>query len=148
MIITFCGHSKLTDCDGISEKVFEVLKNIKSDKEVYFYLGGYGSFDALAAICCKRYKEIYKNAKLFFITPYLDDVYLKNRECSVYDETIYPEIENVPLKFAISKRNKWMVDNSDLLIAYVNFSWGGAVKTLEYAHRKNKAYINLGNYKL
>ena len=147
MIITFCGHSELTDWDIISEKVFEVLKNIKSNQEIHFYLGGYGRFDLLAAECCKRYKDTYKNAKLFFITPYLSDVYLKNRECAVYDETIYPEIENVPLKFAISKRNRWMVDNSDLLIAYVNFSWGGAVKTLEYAHKKNKAYINLGNYK-
>ena len=45
-------------------------------------------------------------------------------------------------KTAIIKRNEWMVENCDLLIAYVKYSWGGARKTLDYAIRKKKPYIN------
>ena len=50
-------------------------------------------------------------------------------------ETAEP-LETVPPKFAIVRRNAWMIDKSDLLIACVKYSWGGAAKTLEYAKRK------------
>lgn len=59
---------------------------------------------------------------------------------------LYPPIEKVPLKFAISKRNNWMVENSDLVIAYVNHSFGGAYKTLQAAKRKKKRIINICDF--
>lgn len=34
-----------------------------------------------------------------------------------------------------------MIDNSDLLIAYVKYSWGGAARTLEYAKRRRMEII-------
>ena len=40
-----------------------------------------------------------------------------------------------------------MVEEADLVIAYVMYSWGGAVKTLEYAKRKKKTIINLASTK-
>ena len=36
-----------------------------------------------------------------------------------------------------------MVEEADLVIAFVAYSWGGAAKTLEYAKRKKKTIINL-----
>lgn len=57
---------------------------------------------------------------------------------NTFDDTLYPEIEKVPPKFAIIKRNEWMIDKSDFLIAYVEHNWGGAYRTLEYAKRKKK----------
>ena len=67
-----------------------------------------------------------------------------------YDEILYPEIESVPLKFAISKRNEWMVNNADYVIGYVQTHYGGAYNTLLYAHKHKKPYTNLykGNYEL
>lgn len=62
----------------------------------------------------------------------------------IFDDTIYPNIENVPPRFAIIKRNEWMVNNSDFLIAYVENRFGGARKTLQYAEKKkNIKIINL-----
>ena len=54
----------------------------------------------------------------------------------IFDESIYPDIEKTPPRFAIVKRNEWMINNSDFLIAYVEHNWGGAAKTLEYAKKK------------
>ena len=67
-----------------------------------------------------------------------------------YDEIIYPEIDSVPLKFAISKRNEWMVKQADYVIGYVCTHYGGAYKTLLYAHKHKKPYTNLnkGNFEL
>ena len=39
-------------------------------------------------------------------------------DSKLYDSTLYPPLENVPYKFAISKRNEWMINESDLIIAF------------------------------
>ena len=65
----------------------------------------------------------------------------------IFDDTIYPDLEKIPRRFAIVKRNEWMIKNSNFLIAYVDHSWGGASKTLEYAKRKKHiSIINIGHY--
>ncbi len=61
----------------------------------------------------------------------------------MYDDIIYPPIENAPLRFAIVKRNEYMVDIADLLICFVERKYGGAYRTLLYAGRKKKRIINL-----
>ena len=65
-----------------------------------------------------------------------------------YDEIIYPEIENKPLRFAISYRNQWMMQKADIVIAFVEHDWGGAYKTYQYAKRKGKRIFNLANTEL
>lgn len=148
-IITFCGHSSVSfDVVEMENKIMSILEEELKGAPVQFYLGGYGQFDGFALRCCKKYKALHPEAKLIFITPYLDDDYLRNRDIFLkeYDEVIFPEIENVPKKYAISKRNQWMVQKADLLIAYIDHSWGGAVKTLEYAIRSKKRFVNLGKW--
>jgi len=63
--------------------------------------------------------------------------------CGLCDMSIYPPIENVPLRFAILKRNEWMMKNADLIIAYVKRNYGGAYKSLQVAKRKKKKIINI-----
>ena len=93
-------------------------------------------------------KANFPEIELIFITPYLDKNYSKLEFAKYhYDDVIFPPLESVPHKFAILKRNEWMVEETDLVIAYVMYSWGGAAKTLEYAKRKNKTIINLASTK-
>ena len=61
----------------------------------------------------------------------------------LYDYSLYPPIEKTPLKFAISKRNKWIVNEADLIIAYVSRNYGGAYSALKYAEKLKKKIINL-----
>ncbi len=62
--------------------------------------------------------------------------------------TIFPEIlDKTPKKYAIIKRNKFMIDKSQFLICYVNNSFTNAYDFLEYAERKGLKIINLGEYK-
>jgi len=68
------------------------------------------------------------------------------QRCGLCDTSIYPHIENVPPKFAISKRNEWMMISADLIIAYVNRSYGGAYKSLQVAKRRKKKIINICNF--
>ena len=145
MIITFFGHSNCLFNDDIKKQ----LKNILLDEIIKnptckFYLGGYGDFDVLCLRTLKDLKATFPEIELIFITPYLDKSYSKlDFAKNHYDDIIFPPIESVPRKFAILKRNEWMVEQADLVIAYVKYSWGGAAKALEYAKRKKKRIINI-----
>ena len=147
LIITFCGHSKIYDGrEELQEKVIAAIEEFAKGEEITFYLGGYGSFDIIALFACKEYKERHPDAKILFVSPYLDEAYFRNREnyLKECDGIIYAETENTPRKYAILKRNEWMVKNADYLIAYVNHGWGGAAKSLLYAVKHKKAYRNIG----
>ena len=150
MIVTFGGHSRISNQNIVREKVYETLKGLDTSERIDFYLGGYGDFDSIALSCCRKYKkEINSNVNLYFVTPYLSERYIKRNYIEdYYDGIIYPEIENVPLKFAISKRNFWMAEQADIVIVCINNSWGGAAEMLRYSLRTNKNCINLGNYVL
>lgn len=68
MIITFCGHTNVSNKEIASEKVYEVLKGLDTSERIEFYLGGYGDFDRIAHSCCEKYKkEINSNVKLYFV---------------------------------------------------------------------------------
>ena len=71
---------------------------------------------------------------------------VKKDENSEYSDTIYPMgLENVHPRFAIERRNRWLVDNSDYVIAYVNRTYGGAAKFYELAVKRKKKTINLND---
>ena len=145
MIITFCGHSNFSFNDATKDELKNLLiENIRKNPTCKFYLGGYGNFDGLCLRTLKELKNDFPEIELIFITPYLDTNYSKLEFAKYhYDDVIFPPLENVPRKFAILKRNEWMVDEADLVIAYVMYSWDGAAKTLKYAKRKKKTIINL-----
>lgn len=134
MIVTFCGHSKLNKPDGFSKWLDVILPSLIEGGATTFYLGGYGAFDGLAAAAVRRRKETYPHIELILVLPYLD----REIDASRYDGTIYPPLEKVPRRYAIVRRNEWMVRESDVVISGVLHSWGGAARTLEFAQRKKK----------
>ena len=145
MTITFCGHSNFSFDNTVKEKLRELLlQEIRKNPACKFYLGGYGDFDSLCLNILKEIKADFPAIELLFITPYLNDNYSKLETAKLYyDGIIYPPLENVPRRFCILKRNEWMVDEADLVIAFVKYSWGGAAKTLEYVKRKKVKFFNL-----
>ncbi len=108
MIITFCGHSTYLSNFEDEEQLLKLLEIVACGNQVDFYLGGYGNFNNFALNCAIKYKQQCNNAKIFFITPYLDEWLNKRKNIlkEKYDEIIYPELEHVPKKFAIIKRNE------------------------------------------
>ena len=70
----------------------------------------------------------------------------RNVDVDRYDGTTYPPLEKVPPRYAIMKRNEWMVCESDVVISGVTHSWGGAAKTLEFAQKKGKVIFQYPIY--
>ena len=149
MIVTFCGHSDFQETAEYEQKVLAFLEETVGEQPAEMFLGGYGVFDFFAYRCCKKYQKEHPNIKLVFVTPYMNETYQRNRlnaEQEKYDLTIYPEIENKPLRFAILYRNRFMVEKADYVVAYITREWGGAFQTYKYAKRKGKSIFCLSEF--
>ena len=140
---TFIGHGECpnVNINEVRENIIDLIKNHGVEE---FISGGMGNFDLLCAEIVHKLKENYPNIKSYVVIPYLNF----NIRCpNYYDGSIYPEgFEKFYFKSAIIKRNKYLVDNSEYAVCYVNHNWGGAVKTYEYAKKKGLQIINLGKF--
>ncbi len=148
MVISFAGHASVALRSGVKEIVKEQIRNhIVGVERVTFYLGGYGEFDEICACACRELKKEHGNVELVYVTPYMslsEQTRIKEMQSrGLYDASIYPPIENTPPRFAISKRNEWMMANADLIIAYVCRGYGGAYQSLRMAERRKKKIINI-----
>ena len=141
----FAGHSKLYHTDDIYNTLVNLIEKLVVEEDVSeFWVGNYGNFDSLSAKAVRYLKEKYPNIQLNLVIPYLTsgineykEIYYKN-----YDHILMSDLpEQTPKKFQILKCNEYMVDNSDFIVCYVQYSWGGAAKTLEYAQRKKHIEI-------
>ena len=144
MIVTFFGHSDFKGNDEFEKIILDLLEEKIGDNVAEIYLGGYGNFDAFAYKCCKKYKQNHSNVSLVFVTPYLN---FENSNL-MYDYVIYPEIEDKPLRFAITYRNRYMVEKAEYIIFYLNREWGGAYQSYKYAKQKKKDLLNLAELDL
>ena len=140
VIVTFCGHSQIADKDAVRKRLTDKIHELLRVGYRKFYLGGYGDFDTLAAVVLSELKQDWPDMERILILPYPD----RKTDMTLYDSTLYPPLENVPRRFAISHRNKWMTEQASVMVAYVEHDWGGAAKTLEQAVRKGLRIINIG----
>ena len=100
-----------------------------------FYVGNNGNFDTMVR------RQLEDLSQTFPITYSVVLAYLptKKSEYDDYTNTILPEgIETIPKRFAISYRNKWMIDQADVVVTYVTHSFGGAAKFKELHKSKAK----------
>ena len=146
MIVTFCGHANATftadETQALRDAIFTILHRYPHS---LFYLGDYGSFDRLCNQILREQQRSFPMLRRIFITPYLDPDYAHLQNANQYDEVLYPFESAIHPRYAIAKRNLWMVDHADLVIGYIRYDWGGAAKMREYALRKHKPFINLAD---
>lgn len=138
MKCTFFGHADAPEsCEAELIRVITAL--IEKDGADTFYVGTHGSFDKMV------YRVLFNLSKLYSIKFYAVLSAIPVKESQDYKETLVPEgLENVPPRFGIDYRNRWMIKNSDCVIAYVNRPFGGAAKFKNLAERRGKLIINIG----
>ena len=139
MVCTFFGHKDTPY--AIEEKLLSVLVDlIENKKACDFYVGSNGNFDRIVIGCLTKLKKKYPYIKYTVVLAYMP----KKESSALSEETIYPEgLENVPPRYAIDRRKKWMIDHSDCLICFVSKKYGGAYKFKAYAERKKLKIINI-----
>ena len=136
---TFFGHK---DCPpDIKPLLLHSIENLILEQHIFeFYVGHNGQFDILAIDCLTELSKKYPTLKCAIV---LSKLPTKNTFHFDLD-TVYPEvIDTAPARFAIDRRNTWMVAKSDVVIAYIKHSFGGAYKFVSLAKQKGKTVINL-----
>lgn len=144
MTCCFFGHKDTPS--GISVKLEEVVEKLITENGVdEFLVGNQGAFDAIVLRTLRKLKDSYPHITYRVVLAYMPG---HKEEWSLYDpmETLLPEgLESVHPRYAISWRNRWMIQESDVVVAYVTRSWGGAAQFAELAERKKKRVINLAS---
>ena len=144
-ICCFAGHRSIADKYDLSVQIYEKCEKLICQCGVKtFWVGNYGSFDTLAAGIVRKLKSKYSDIELDLFLPYVTKTINEYREMyyKEYDHMIIADMpENTPVRYRILKCNQFMIEQSDFLIAYVNHSFGGAAKTLEYARKKKQIEI-------
>ncbi len=137
----FFGHREIWE--NIDSKLNDVLIELIEKKGVTkFYVGNQGAFDKIAVNVLRKLRKKYIHIQYNIVLAYIPS----KGSCYGYEsvETIYPDgLENVLPKYAIIKRNQWMIERSDVIVTYVRYSVGGAAKAKEYAEKKGKKIINI-----
>lgn len=139
--VAFIGHREVNNFSIVERELDSIVERLIEGKEyVEFYMGRNGEFDIMAASAVKRIQNQLgdHNSCLILVLPYemADMPYLEE----YYQEIVFPLSKNAFPKAAIEKRNQWLLDNCDLLVAYVEHTNGGAAKLLGRAIRMHKDF--------
>ena len=134
---TFFGHG---DCPETKySNILRAIQNLIKEKKVTtFYVGTQGNFDSLVyrALCCLR--ADYPQIRIYRVLAYLP------KDNSLISDSILLEgIELIHPRYAISWRNRWMIEHSDYVIAYITHNYGGAARFVNEAERRGKTIIRV-----
>lgn len=138
---TFFGHRECSASikPKLRAVVVELIVRYGVDR---FYVGRQGAFDAMARSVLRELAEVYPHISYTVVLERLPGPMDK----AVWDfsDTIFPEgLEAVPPRFAISKRNDWMLKQADFVVTYITHNWGGAAQFAEKARRQGKIVRSL-----
>lgn len=137
---TFFGHR---DCYGLDECVLQnAIEELICCGVDIFYVGNQGYFDKMTYRCLKQLREKYPHIRVCIVLAYLPAEHVE-----FLGDSMYPEIEGFP-RFAIQRRNRWMIEQAGYCLRYVNRTWGGAYKFAAQAKRRGLMVINLGSASL
>ena len=116
------GHRSLF-VQSAYEQIKSVLEKLIVEENVFtFFTGGMGEFDAMFSAAVRSIEKYNKQIELVLVKPYYSNEINVDKEHYnyYYDSFIIPEalIAAHP-KSAITKRNYWMIDNSDFVISLI-----------------------------
>ncbi len=142
MVVTFFGHRNITE--DIQPILYSTLQTlIENENANLFYVGNNGNFDNMVIHTLNKLKTKYPHINYYVVLAYMPLKKATYQNC----ETIFPEgLEKALPKYAIINRNKWMIEQSDVVITYVNKSIGGAYKFKRISEKKGKTVINLHKF--
>lgn len=138
MICTFFGHR-----DASEKVVFalrEVIENLIKKGVKSFFVGNNGNFDLYVQNILSNIKNSTGEIDFNIVLSYLGEKAISDNQ----DATIFPEgLEKVPKRYAISKRNDWLISNSNIAIIYCTNTFSNSFKLSQKAIKKKLTVINL-----
>ncbi len=139
-VCTFFGHR---DCpESIKPILRSTLVDLIQNQGVdLFYVGNQGQFDAYVRRTLQELTRIYPHVRYAVVLACLPGIAGEYEDAS---DTVLPEgLETVHPRFAVSRRNEWMLCRADFAVTYITHTWGGAYRYAGKARKQRKTVINL-----
>lgn len=149
--VCFTGHRKIPAFHRVSirHKLKKTLKALIADGYCYFGAGGALGFDTLAAQTVLELKKDFPQIRLILVLPCLSQADRWEEK----DKLIYEDIKSKADKVVYTsqeytrdcmfKRNRHLVDNSNVCVCYLTEHSGGTAYTVDYAQKKGLLVLNL-----
>ena len=137
------GHRFVLDIKSVKEQLKTLLEKMITQEGVdTFYLGEQGDFEIIAAEVLNELKPTYPFIQRIEILCFAEQL---NRNSKIQSDAFdyLDELDLCKRRARTIKRNQWVIDNSDILIFYVNTPYGGAYQSYLYAKKKKKDIVNL-----
>lgn len=145
-ICAFFGHRDCPCTEEIENNLKNTIQKVINEGIDEFWVGSQGNFDWLVHLVLKKLKQDNPHINLCNVLASNPDKYSKIRQESLreqYDDIICPEeIFEGPAKFAITRRNRYMAENCDIVICYIEYEKGGAYEAIKLATKLNKRILN------
>jgi len=150
--VCFTGHRDVKKYDEVYNRTINAVENLINKGYFYFYVGGALGFDMLAAIVVINLKSKYPQIKLILALPFREpwkvektwtdnDILDYNATLEKTDRIIF--INEQYKRGCYYERNRFLVDNSNICIAYQRRKSGGTAYTVDYAQKHQISVINL-----
>lgn len=141
-VCTFFGHS---ECYGLDAAVLRsAIEELIKQGIAEFVVGNHGQFDGMVFSCLQNLSNDYPEISYSVALAYLPT---RKEDYDIYHgHSFYPEGQEVgPAKFAIERRNRYLISVSDVCLCFINRTFGGAYKFACMAKRRGLQVINLGS---
>lgn len=143
--VTLFGHRYINHFREVEENLERVLDELSLQHPYMdFYVGNDGDFDRIAASVIRRLidRRGKENFTINLVLPY-PKANMDLLEKQFDSVMIPPTLHSVYPKAAITERNRWMVENCDLLIAHVVHERGGVWMTLRMAGKLGRPVFRI-----
>lgn len=150
--ICFTGHRDIQSEDKVKARLFSLIEEYIKNGYETFYAGGARGFDNLAAEVVASLREKYPQVRLVIVLPfpshYRHEENWNGDEIKKYKSVLKMADDVVTLfkeykSGSYFKRNRYLVDNADICIAYYRRNGSGTAYTVKYAGTCKKEVINL-----
>jgi uncharacterized phage-like protein YoqJ len=148
----FTGHREIPEdvTEQLVSRVTAKINDLYARGVTTFLTGGAVGFDTLAAQAVIRCRDAGMDIRLTLVIPCQDQASRwKQEDIAIYERVKELANDIVCLsehyyRGCMQRRNRYLVDNSDICVCYLTKGSGGTAYTVKYAETKGKPVYNLG----
>ena len=151
--VCFTGHRRISEPrEEVERRVEKVVEELIRQGYLYFGAGGARGFDAISSETVLRLKERYPQIHLILVLPF-DEQYSRENDWTSADIEQYrwlkaraSKIVTIASSYSPGiyyRRNRHLVDNSSVCVAYMTRRDSGTGYTVSYAREHSIKIINI-----
>ena len=151
--VCFTGHRQMGErISDIEGRLTEAVEALIKKGYLYFGAGGARGFDALASETVLKLKAAHPQIRLILVLPF-DEQYQHEKNWTRAEIEQYRRLKDRASKVVVLaseyssgvyyRRNRHLVDNSSVCVAYMNRANTGTSYTVNYARSRGLEVVNI-----